>query len=162
MCACSAFAAYLSQLLNTALVLLLVNAAPAASASKDGAANVRGGDMQIKCRALPPGKGPLKRANNFCFTMQRSVLKYLMLDGQYTDFSPSWYRGVGLSLLVGHCLGMSAVWSDTSAPGSCLAECMVIHAVMRATPDKGEHSTLMRAVMLLCRCCYSSRWSRLC
>ncbi|KAF5840292.1 hypothetical protein DUNSADRAFT_17261 [Dunaliella salina] len=67
-----AVVAFISQLLNTVLVLLLVNARPAADATPDGE---RVGEQNIQW------------------------LRYILLSGRFDDFSPRWYQYVGVSIM---------------------------------------------------------------
>mmetsp|Transcript_8781 Transcript_8781/g.23606 ORF Transcript_8781/g.23606 Transcript_8781/m.23606 type:complete len:1501 (+) Transcript_8781:117-4619(+) len=67
-----AVVAFISQLLNTVLVLLLVNARPAANATPSGD---RVGEDNIQW------------------------LRYILLSGRFDDFSPRWYQYVGVSIM---------------------------------------------------------------
>ena len=69
-----ALLSWASQLLNSTVVLLLVNAS-----------GVSTGNSKVDFSRAP------------------SWLQKLILDGKYNDFMPGWYEDVGLSILVSLC-----------------------------------------------------------
>lgn len=99
---CYAWLAFAAQLLNSAVVLLLVNCSQlrgAASFTVNGTAAVNGtGTVDVAGAGI--GAGAVSAENEVQLVEQSSWFQYVMLSGQYSDFDQAWFETVGKSIWV--------------------------------------------------------------